>query len=456
MTETLNDPAATSVPQDFDALKRPASPSAVRSRGLRLQTLMRLRWLAIIGQSLALITVSGLLDFSLPVAQSFALVAAAVVLNLYLMQRYPNDTQLPEHMAMFLLGFDIVQLAGLLALNGGLENPFAVLMAVPVVVGASLLPPRPTIALGILACALASLLAFWHLPLPWIGNQPIDLPHLYVAGIWLAILCTVAFTAIYVWRVAEEAQTLSDALTATELVLARETHISDIDGLAAAAAHELGTPLSTIALVVKEMQRDAPEGSDAEDLRLLADQVARCRTILRKIGSLGDDGAAPFARQSLGELIAEAASPHRDFGVEIQIEKYGNGTPEPAWRRSPGILYGLGNIIENAVDFARNRVDITARWDSETVSITIRDDGRGIPIDILPRLGQPYLSIRSGRDDPAHALDRKGLGLGIFIAKTLLERSGATISIRNAQEADGGAVITISWPRATLDAAAVN
>ncbi|MCB2079444.1 MAG: sensor histidine kinase, partial [Novosphingobium sp.] len=169
------------------------------------------------------------------------------------------------------------------------------------------------------------------------------------------------------------------------------------------------------------MQRDAAKGSDPEDLKLLADQVARCRAILRKIGSLGDDGETPFARQSLGELIAEAASPHRDFGVAINIDKHGDSTPEPAWRRSPGILYGLGNIIENAVDFARSRVDIAARWNSETVSITIRDDGRGIPIDILPRLGQPYLSMRSTRDGPAHALDRKGLGLGIFIAKTLLE-----------------------------------
>ena len=433
----------------------PASQT-MRTRGLRLQTLMRLRWLAIIGQSLTLITVSGVLDFSLPVAESFALVSLAVVLNLYLMRRYPNDTQLPDHVATILLGFDIVQLAGLLALNGGLENPFAVLIAVPVVVGASLLPPRPTIMLGVLACVLASLLAYWHLPLPWIGDQPIDLPQLYVAGIWLAILCTVAFTAIYVWRVAEEAQTLSDALTATELVLARETHLSDIDGLAAAAAHELGTPLSTIALVVKEMQRDAAQASDPDDIKLLAEQVTRCREILRKIGSLGDDGGAPFAHQSLGELIEEAASPHRNFGVDIRVDKQVDDSQEPAWRRSPGLLYGLGNIIENAVDFAKSRVDIIARWDGETVSITIRDDGRGIPIDILPRLGQPYLSIRSGRGGPARALDRKGLGLGIFIAKTLLERSGAVISIRNAPEADTGAVITITWPRSVLEEAVVN
>lgn len=249
----------------------------MRARSLRLQTLIRLRWLAIIGQCMALISVYGMLRFQMPIAASFALIVLSTGLNLYLAQRYPNDTQLPDQAAVLVLGFDILQIAGLLALNGGLENPFAVLIAGPVVVGASLLPLRPTILLGVLACCFATMLIFWHAPLPWHEDEPIALPRLYVLGTWLAILCTVVFFGSYVWRVADEAQTLSDALTATELVLARENHLSNLDGLAAAAAHELGTPLATIALVAREMQRDMPAGSDAADIELLNEQVARCR-----------------------------------------------------------------------------------------------------------------------------------------------------------------------------------
>ncbi|MCB1473024.1 MAG: ActS/PrrB/RegB family redox-sensitive histidine kinase [Rhodobiaceae bacterium] len=419
-------------------------------RGLRLQTLLRLRWFAIVGQSLALVVVSGLLKFAMPVAASFALVGASVALNLVLSVRFPSATQLSNRAAMWLLGFDVVQLAGLLALNGGLHNPFSVLLAAPVIVGASLLTPRATLALGMLASVLASLLVFWHLPLPWAPDIPIALPRLYVTGMWLAILSTLAFAGVYAWRVADEAQALSDALTATELVLAREQHLSDLDGLAAAAAHELGTPLSTIALVVKEMRRDAPAGVSADDLRLLSEQVSRCRAILRKIGSLGDDGGTPFAYQSLGELVEEAVAPHRNFGIAIRIGAHGKAEQEPRWRRNPALIYGLGNIIENAVDFAKATVDVETSWDADFVTITVRDDGRGIPVDILPRLGQPYLSRRGERASASRAPDSKGLGLGIFIAKTLLERSGARLDIRNAPEPGSGAVITVTWPYAAL------
>lgn len=258
------------------------------------------------------------------------------------------------------------------------------------------------------------------------------------------------FFGSYVWRVADEAQTLSDALTATELVLARENHLSNLDGLAAAAAHELGTPLATIALVAREMQRDMPLAAMPADIELLNEQVARCRGILRKIGSLGDEGETPFDSHSLSEIIREAADPHREFGIEINIVRRGEQDAEPVWRRNPAILYGLGNLIENAVDFAASRVDITASWDDNGAEVVIRDDGHGIPIDVLPRLGHPYLSGRSDLGDPAEALDRKGLGLGVFIAKTLLERSGASLDVRNAAAPHSGAVLTIRWPAQAL------
>ncbi len=447
----------TDAPRTADrnrAVRSAVDTSRTRApRGLRLRTLVRLRWLAVIGQAVTLTLVSGLLDFAVPLVPALTLVAASVALNCYLIARHPHEMQLTPGAAAMSLGFDVVQLAGLLALTGGLENPFAVLLVAPVIVSASMLPMRETLILGAGACVLATILALWHLPLPWYEPNGVDLPQLYVFGLWLGILSMLGFCGIYAWRAADEAQQLSDALTATELVLAQEKYLSDLDGMAAAAAHELGTPLSTIALVVREMQRELPDGVSQEDITLLAEQTERCRTILRKIGSLGDDEGTPFARQSISELIEEAAAPHRDFGIDIAIERLGETAEEPRWRRSPAILHGLGNLIENAVDFARTRVRIVSEWDDETVRVTVRDDGRGIPVDILPRLGQPYLIGRAGRNDPVQAIDRKGLGLGVFIAKTLLERTGAVIDIRNASEPGNGAVISVRWQRTDLDAA---
>jgi len=273
---------------------------------------------------------------------------------------------------------------------------------------------------------------------------------------WCSVLLGLAFIGVYAWRVAEEARMLSNALSATELVLAREQHLTQLDGLAAAAAHELGTPLATIALVAKELEVAAPPtGEFAEDVKLLRSQVARCREILGKLTSLGEEGSAPFHRLGIDHLIEEVVAPHRNFGVTIETQTEGDVSSAPQVTRNPGMLYGLGNIVENAVDFARETVIITGKWDAKTVSIVISDDGPGFPPEIMNRLGEPYVTRRrrmaavAGNKDSTQS--GGGLGLGFFIAKTLLERSGATLALANHGGGRSGAIVRLTWPREAFE-----
>lgn len=275
------------------------------------------------------------------------------------------------------------------------------------------------------------------------------MPMLYVVGMWFSVLLGLAFIGVYAWRVAEEARLLSNALAATELVLAREQHLSQLDGLAAAAAHELGTPLATIALVAKELEVAAPQQGDfVDDIRLLRSQVERCREILGKLASLGNDDETPFARMPLPLLIEEIAAPHRDFGIAISAHFDGPEEEAPAATRNAGMLYGLGNIVENAVDFAKSRVTIVAAWDTKIVTLTVSDDGPGFPAEIIGRLGDPYITRRRPR---APGQPGGGLGLGFFIAKTLLERSGAAIALANRAAPDSGAIVRLEWPREAFE-----
>ncbi len=408
---------------------------------LRLNTLIRLRWLAVIGQSLAVLIVAFWLEFPFPVSLCFALIACSAWLNLLLAFRYPPAHRLHPRAALGILLFDALQLSGLLYMTGGLTNPFSLLMTVPVVISATSLPLRWTLLLGGIVVALVSVLSFTHLPLPWYPGTVLAMPLIYVAGMWMAVVSSIVFTAVYAYRVAEEARLLANALTATELVLQREQHLSAIDGLAAAAAHELGTPLATIALVAKEMERAL--GDDPrfhEDVTLLRSQSERCREILKRLTSLSSEGEVHMARLPLTSLIEEVVAPHRDFGIGLRLEKGTLVGPEPVGRRNPGVIYGLGNLVENAVDFARSNVSIRWNWNDERVEIEVQDDGPGFPAEIIDRIGEPYISRRSSEDG-------RGLGLGLFIAKTLLERSGAEVRFRNAGEPGQGAAVRISWAR---------
>ncbi|MCO5155771.1 MAG: ActS/PrrB/RegB family redox-sensitive histidine kinase [Aquamicrobium sp.] len=426
-------------------------PDPTRIHHLRLNTLIRLRWLAIIGQSATVLFVAYWLEFPLPVSMCFALIAASGWLNLFLAFRYPPTHRLPPGFAFAILLFDAIQLVGLLYMTGGLTNPFSVLMIVPVVVSATSLPARLTLLLWLAVVGLATLLAFFHLPLPWFPGTALVVPFVYIAGMWMAVFSTMTFTAFYAYRVAEEARLLATALSATELILQREQHLSALDGLAAAAAHELGTPLATITLVAKEMERELSEDSRfAEDVTLLRSQAERCREILKRLTSLSGEGEAHMARLPFTSLIEEVIAPHRNFGIDIVLEPGERQGSEPVGRRNPGVIYGLGNLVENAVDFARERVTLAWRWNDARVELTLSDDGPGYPPEIVDRIGEPYMSKRTARDGGGGG----GLGLGLFIAKTLLERSGAQVAFGNAGEPGKGAIVTVSWPRQAFLASA--
>ncbi|RVU20195.1 ActS/PrrB/RegB family redox-sensitive histidine kinase [Methylobacterium oryzihabitans] len=421
---------------------------AVRdARHLRLDTLVRLRWLAITGQSAAVAGAQFGLGLPLPFGWCFLVIAASSWLNLVLRIRFPASYRLSDDAAALLLAFDIVQLAALLFLTGGLQNPFSLLFLAPVLISATALPPERTLALGLLAVGLATLLTLVHRPLPWYVDGHLELPFLYVSGVWTAILLGTAFTGVYAWRVAEEARMLAQALAATELVLAREQHLSQLDGLAAAAAHELGTPLATITVVARELDRQLGPGASpavAEDLKLLGEQVERCRGILSKLTSLNEDQSAFLETITLSHLVEELVAPQRGLGIVLDVSTRGEG-PEPSCRRNAGVLFGLSNIVDNAADFAEERVIVEARWSAERVSIEIRDDGPGIAPEVLLRVGEPYVTTRGSR--PAGETGGGGLGLGLFIAKTLIERSGAQLTLANAADPSTGAVVRIVWPR---------
>src|SRR5437868_3022070 len=422
-------------------------------RHVRLDTILRLRWLAVLGQLAAIFVVAQGLEFDVEVIPCLTIVCLSALINLGVQIAYDPMLRLEPVYAAALLGLNIVELAGLLFFTGGLQNPFSFLFLVPVLISATALPVRLTMALGALAVACASVLVFFHLPLPWDSEDPLVLPPIYLFGVWLSIVLAIGVTSLYAFQVTEQARKLSDALAATELVLAREQHLTQLDGLAAAAAHELGTPLSTIFLISRELEKSVDDNDHlAADLKTLREQAQRCRDILAKITQLSSSGA-PFDLMLLSTLIEETVAPHRDFGVAIKVRLAVAATREPVGARNPAILYGVGNILENAVDFARSTVEVNAWWNAETIEIVISDDGPGIAPDMLKRIGEPYLSRRRGADDAQG--ERSGLGLGVFIARTLLERTGAKVSFTNRTFPDHGAVVQIVWPRDRFEAAEI-
>ena len=427
----------------------PETESRIGFGRISPRTLVRIRWFAITGQVLAILTVHFGLGFHLPLLPAFAVVLCSVLLNLVQIFNRQAAGRLGERGAALYLGYDMLQLSGLLYLTGGLENPFSILILAPVTVAAALLSRRAVTLLSIFAMAAITVLAEWHLPLPWQGTPP-NFPSPLVLGIWTALVLATAFIGSYTWSVAQEARRLRDAVTATQLALAREQRVSAVGALAAAAAHELGSPLATIAVVAKELARDLPAQSPhAEDAALLLSQSERCRRILADLAQQPEeDGGSLYARLSISALVETAGAIHpeqrRDPRVRLIFAATGDpAEAEPVVPRSPEIVHGLNNLIQNALQFARREVSVTTHWDAATVSVEIADDGPGFALSLLNRLGEPYLSTRAGGS--GH------MGLGIFIAQSLLERSGARLRFDNLP--DGGAHVAISWNRANLEAA---
>ena len=420
---------------------------------LRLRTLVGLRWAAIGGQMLALLTVRFLLGIEVPLLACLGVIALAVAFNLALVLALPPQRVLRQWEAALQLGFDILQLGLLLLLTGGVGNPFTVLLVVPVILGASSLEGRHPYMLTGLAAAVVLLLAAMADALPWLGGTPLILPPLYHWAAALAVIVGIVVASTYARRAAAESARMELALQAAETVLAREQRLSALGGLAAMAAHELGTPLATIAVVAKEMARECPPGSLREDAELVSSQAQRCREILRRLAETPETDDVVHARINLSQLLEEVAGPEEP-DEEVRLEWSVIGPPDsdpPDLIRHPEVGPALTSFIENAMDFARSEVRLVGRYDDDFVTVEVRDDGPGFAPEIFAKLGEPYVTSRpSGENSPSGHL---GMGLGFFIAKTLLERTGAEVGFRNARE--GGAVVSIRWPRSVIEALAL-
>jgi two-component system sensor histidine kinase RegB len=432
------------MPQEaLDLSRRSDDDDGIENGRVSLRTLILIRWVAVIGQVVTLLTVHFALGFVLPLEIALCVVGVSALINIANTFQRPGTVRLGDRDAMMYLAYDVVQLGALLYLTGGLQNPFTLLILAPMTVGASILSRGSTTALAAITVAAITVLAIWHLPLPW-DEDLLTLPSLFIMAVWTAMTLSTAFIAAYTFSVTEEGRRMSDALSAAQLALAREQRVSAVGALAAAAAHELGSPLATIAVIAKELARDLPPDSPyAEDAQLLLSQTARCRTILAELAHQREaDGGAPYARLPISVLVQAAGEPYHRKSVETTYETEGSLVDQPAIARSPEIMHGLGNIIQNAVQFADERVEVTTSWDENCITIEVADDGPGFPPTVLSRLGEPYLSGR--RDAAEH------MGLGIFIAETLLRRTGATLTFINAP--DGGAVVRVTWRRRTRHA----
>lgn len=408
-----------------------------RSDWVRLRTLILLRWMAIAGQLAAITVADRIYGIQLPLGLCYMAVGASIIANLISIFVYPENKRLSEFEAMLTLLFDLSQLCFLLYLTGGLTNPFALLILAPVTISASALELRTTIILGVLAILFTSIIALVNVPLFLADGQRLTVPLVFEFGYWLAIVIGIVFLGLYSRRIATEIRSMSDALLATQMALAREQKLTDLGGVVAAAAHELGTPLATIKLVSAEMMEELQDRPHLlEDARLIREQADRCRDILRSMGRAGKDDL--HLRQApLGSVLREAAEPHMGRGKQVEFALYpgpGGSDRQPMILRRPEVIHGLRNLIQNAVDFARGTVWIDGEWTDRNITVRIVDDGEGYPPQVLGRIGDPFVRSRRSAQDLGKRPEYEGMGLGLFIAKTLLERTGAELSFANASD----------------------
>ncbi len=417
-----------------------------------------LRWVAIAGQFVAVTITPLMFGLNIELGWCYFAISISVIFNLVTGFVFPENKRLSERQNMAMIIFDLLQLSFLLFLTGGLNNPFTLLLLGPVTISATALSLRSTLVLCAMAIVSVSVLAFFYIPLSTLSGQVLEIPELFIFGQWIALVIAVVFTSAYSRRVTSEIHLMSDALAATQMALAREQKLTDLGGVVAAAAHELGTPLATIKLASAELVhelRGQPELR--EDAELIVEQTDRCRDILRDMGRAGKDDL--HLRQApLITVIEAAAEPHMERGKDVIISLDNSTGTQPAILRMPEIIHGLRNLIQNAVDFSKTTVWIDIRWTDTTITARILDDGDGFPPQLLGRLGDPFMGQRRNRKKDTSRPEYEGMGLGLFIAKTLLERSGASLRFANGADEAGyhsqqiGAVIEVSWPRSTIDA----
>src|ERR1700744_2455058 len=374
------------------------SEGAVHRVRLRVRTLVTLRWLVVGGEAVMLVAAAAM-GFSLPYALCFAVVGAGAWVNLLTGVASPGQRVFGDREAAAQLGVDILQMSVLLFLTGGSSNPFLLMLIAPVTLAAATLPLRPVLTLAAMAAVISAILAFFALPLPQAPGMEVIVPMSFRVGGALANIGGIALTAGYVRQAAVESARMALALDVTQAVLARERRLSALGALAAAAAHELGTPLATISIVAKEMGREAPTPAVKEDAELLISQAERCREILRRLAETPDAASDEVhERLSLRQLVQEGIEPHGGVKV-VRVEAIvtgAKGMKTPEIRRMPEITHAFTSFVENAVDFAKSEILISARFDAETISMEGRDDGKGFSPEILAKLGEPYITSRPG------------------------------------------------------------
>jgi two-component system sensor histidine kinase RegB len=432
--------------------------SDARSDWVRLRTLILLRWMAIIGQSAAVLVAVYFLALDISIILCFSVIGASAVANIIAITQYPENKRLTDKEAMFTLLFDLTQLIFLLFLTGGLNNPFALLILAPVTISATTLRLRSTIFLGVCAIVMVTIVTRYHIPLKGFDGHIYELPLLFTLGFWNALIIGILFLASYARRVSVEAHSMNQALLATQMALDREQKLTDLGGVVAAAAHELGTPLATIKLVSTELEDELEKIPELkEDAKLIREQANRCNEILKSMGSVGKEDLH-LRSVPITEIVRQAAEPHLNRGKEISFTFYSeecddSKNDEPIVERSAQIIHGLRNLIQNAVDFSFKNVWIDVNWSKEKITVRVVDDGEGFSLDMLGQIGEPFITRRDQTEQKTPRPEYEGMGLGVFIAKTLLERSGASLSFSNNSDSldvkdfrNKGAIVEVHWP----------
>lgn len=410
---------------------------------IRRSTLVALRWMAILGQTMACLFVYFVLHIDLPLVPIAVIIGLSLIFNTSVRLYSPLDRRISDVEAGVQLLFDVLQISALLYFTGGIENPFALLLLAPVVVAAKTLNRVVFVTTVLTVMVTSLLLLFHHYPLPWRNVEALVLPKLYLIGQWVSIQVGMLFTAAYTWHVSRQTRRMTTALATTDAVLAHEQKLTALGHMAAAAAHALGSPLATILITAKEIARSAGENSELrEDAELLQTQATRCREILSELSSQTQQTDDYYDEVDLEDHLSELMAPFEGGEIILSLEMMPAIAEDPAPRiqRLPELHYGLTNLIENALDFASKTVLILASWQEDRITLDIMDDGPGFDPAVLPKLGEPYVSHRG--ENHQHA---GGMGLGLFITKTLIERRGGKIEFKNRKD-KSGAWVTIVWP----------
>ena len=410
---------------------------------LRLRTLTLIRWIAVFGQLGAIVVSFYYLDFIFNIYQAFFLILCSAALNIIIMIRYPLTKILNFTETFYFLFYDLIQLVLLLSLTGGLTNPFCVLILAPIVIAATYLDLKRTILIVSISAISLTILTFFYFPLEsdQLGINKNDFTRFGIFSIWSALLIALVFISAYCFKVADESRKNTRALRETQLALSNEEKVSALMSLTAAAVHELGTPLSTISVIAKELMNNTnKEDLNYDDLVLINSQIKRCSNILERLrtDSFSEKSNEFINKLDFKRMINEIIDSYQNEKIEfiVQTEEYFD-TNNITILRSPEIIHSISNIVDNAIKHAKKRVIVNLKDSVNDILIEIIDDGEGFSQDIYPLLGEPY--VRKSTKNK-----HKGLGLGLFISKNLLGKNFGDIKFLNLKDQGGCVQILLS------------